>query len=447
MLRQSEKMATLGTLAAGVAHELNNPAAATRRAAEQLRETSARFEDAERAPAIGRRCPPGRASDASRRLRKQARARGGRAERSRRPRARATGRQPSKTGSRSTASPSRGVSRRRSPSRDSTPPALSTARGGRSRPEALAAVLEWAGSLFPVYTLLNEIGQGSARISEIVGALKSYSYLGQAPVQTVDLHEGLDNTLVILRGKLKAGISVRRDYGADVPKVPAHGSELNQVWTNILDNAADAMDGKGTITIRTRREGLRAVVEIEDDGPGIPRDIVPRIFDPFFTTKAPGQGHRPRPLDEPLDRDEAARRGDARRVATRPHALHREAADPGSRRCITCAPGGEREPPDSGSSGRAPDARRSAPRAARVACRPRPASPAGGGRARLGEGPARGGPLHRPLRPHVDLHRPRRRTAQGVRVARGRRRRHPAVLAPQGSRRGTRASRSRPRSS
>ena len=106
----------------------------------------------------------------------------------------------------------------------------------------------------------------------------------------MDLHEGLDNTLVILRGKLKAGISVHRDYGADVPKVPAHGSELNQVWTNILDNAADAMGGKGAITIRTRREGRWAVVEIEDDGPGIPKDIVPRIFDPFFTTKAPGQG-------------------------------------------------------------------------------------------------------------------------------------------------------------
>ena len=137
---------------------------------------------------------------------------------------------------------------------------------------------------------MHEIGQGSARISEIVGALKSYSYLGQAPAQTVDLREGLDNTLVILRSKLKAGISVHRDYGADVPKVPAYGSELNQVWTNLLDNAADAMDGKGEINIRTRREDGWAVVEIEDNGPGIPEEIAPKIFDPFFTTKPPGRG-------------------------------------------------------------------------------------------------------------------------------------------------------------
>jgi len=141
-----------------------------------------------------------------------------------------------------------------------------------------------------VHQLLYEIGQGSARISEIVRALKSYSYLGQAPVQWIDLHEGLDNTLVILRNKLKAGIEVHRDYAADMPSVHAFGSELNQVWTNLLDNAADAMDGKGTLTIRTRRQDPWAVVEIEDNGPGIPPALQSRIFDPFFTTKAPGKG-------------------------------------------------------------------------------------------------------------------------------------------------------------
>jgi len=156
--------------------------------------------------------------------------------------------------------------------------------------EALSASLGWAAGLFRVSTLLYEIGQGSARVSEIVGALKSYSYVGQAPAQLVDLREGLDNTLVILRHKLKAGINVQRDYGADVPRVPAYGSELNQVWTNLLDNAADAMGGKGSITIRTRHKEGWAVVEIEDDGPGIPREIQPKIFDPFFTTKGPGKG-------------------------------------------------------------------------------------------------------------------------------------------------------------
>src|SRR6185295_3394944 len=156
--------------------------------------------------------------------------------------------------------------------------------------DALEPVLAWAAAVLPVHQLLYEIGQGSARISEIVRALKSYSYLGQAPVQWIDLHEGLDNTLVILRNKLKAGIEVHREYAKDLPSVHAFGSELNQVWTNLLDNAADAMNGKGHLTIRTRRQDPWAVVEIEDDGPGIPAALQSRIFDPFFTTKAPGKG-------------------------------------------------------------------------------------------------------------------------------------------------------------
>ncbi len=132
--------------------------------------------------------------------------------------------------------------------------------------------------------------QGSSRISEIVRALKSYSYLGQAPILEVDLHEGLDNTLVILRSKLKAGVAVHREYAPDLPHIMAYGSELNQVWTNLIDNAADAMNGHGNIAIRTRRDGEWVVVDIEDDGPGIPEGIQGRIFDPFFTTKAPGKG-------------------------------------------------------------------------------------------------------------------------------------------------------------
>ncbi len=106
----------------------------------------------------------------------------------------------------------------------------------------------------------------------------------------MDLHEGLDNTLLVLSHKLKSGISVRQDYALHLPNIQANDSELNQVWTNLIDNAADALEEQGEITIRTRHEGERVVIEIEDDGPGIPAEIQPRIFDPFFTTKPPGQG-------------------------------------------------------------------------------------------------------------------------------------------------------------
>jgi signal transduction histidine kinase len=156
--------------------------------------------------------------------------------------------------------------------------------------DTLGVVLGWLGITFTIYSLLEEIGQGATRISEIVKALKSYAYLDQAPVQSVDVHEGLDNTLVMLRSKLKAGVSVHRDYAADLPRIQAYGSELNQVWTNIIDNAVDAMGGKGEITIRTRQEKDCVVVEIEDNGPGIPESVQSKIFDPFFTTKPVGKG-------------------------------------------------------------------------------------------------------------------------------------------------------------
>jgi signal transduction histidine kinase len=286
MLRQSEKMATLGTLTAGIAHELNNPAAATRRAAEQLREMSARLEAAGRRLRAVSLTPAAEAALQS--LAAQARERAvvptdldavGRSDREAEIEEWLEEHGVENGWEHAPALVGEGLD----------PSALS--RLASLLPgEALPAALDWAANLFPVYALLKEIGEGSSRISEIVGALKSYSYLGQAPVQSVDLREGLDNTLVILRSKLKAGISVHREYAADLPRVPAYGSELNQVWTNLIDNAADAMGGKGRITIRTRRQDGWAVVEIEDDGPGIPEEIRPRIFDPFFTTKAPGAG-------------------------------------------------------------------------------------------------------------------------------------------------------------
>jgi signal transduction histidine kinase len=157
-------------------------------------------------------------------------------------------------------------------------------------PAQFGAVINWLNCTFISYSLLEEIAQGTERVSEIVAALKSYTFMDQAPVQEVDVHAGLDSTLVMLRGRLRAGITVHRVYGATVPLVQAHGSELNQVWTNIIDNAIDAMNGQGEITIRTCYDDQWVIVELEDDGPGIPASVLPHVFDPFYTTKAPGKG-------------------------------------------------------------------------------------------------------------------------------------------------------------
>ncbi|HQA69495.1 MAG TPA: ATP-binding protein, partial [Aggregatilineales bacterium] len=122
-------------------------------------------------------------------------------------------------------------------------------------------------------------------------ALKTYSYLDRGPVQRVDVHEGLENTLVILRSKLKKGIRVTKDYAPDLPMIDAYGSELNQVWTNLIDNAADAVgESGGEITLRTRPAEGGVLVEVEDNGAGIPAEAQARIFEPFFTTKPPGHG-------------------------------------------------------------------------------------------------------------------------------------------------------------
>ncbi|MEJ2194678.1 MAG: ATP-binding protein, partial [Ignavibacteriaceae bacterium] len=156
--------------------------------------------------------------------------------------------------------------------------------------EQFPVVVSSLGNNFITNSLTEEIKQGAERITQIVKALKSYTYLDQAPVQSVDIHEGLDNTLVILRSRLKNGISVEREYSENLPRIQAYGSELNQVWTNIIDNAIDAMNGNGRITIKTYKENQQLVVELKDSGPGIPEDVQSKIFDPFFTTKSIGKG-------------------------------------------------------------------------------------------------------------------------------------------------------------
>jgi signal transduction histidine kinase len=153
-----------------------------------------------------------------------------------------------------------------------------------------AIVITWLTCTHAIHGVLTDLNLGTGRITEIVRALKTYTYMDQAPVQSVDVREGLDDTLIILRNKLKGRITVHREYAPDLPSIQAYGGELNQVWTNIIDNAIDAMVGEGSIVIRTFIQDPWLVVQIEDDGPGIPEEAQSRIFDPFFTTKAPGEG-------------------------------------------------------------------------------------------------------------------------------------------------------------
>jgi signal transduction histidine kinase len=150
--------------------------------------------------------------------------------------------------------------------------------------------LQWLGIGCFTVGLVAEVQHATERLSQIVQAMKSYTYLDQAPLLEVDVHEGLENTLIIMQHKLKQGVTVKREYAPGLPRIEAYASELNQVWTNIIDNAIDAMNGKGEICLRTYAEDHQVVVEIEDNGPGIPADNQGRIFEPFFTTKPPGKG-------------------------------------------------------------------------------------------------------------------------------------------------------------
>jgi len=157
--------------------------------------------------------------------------------------------------------------------------------------EALGGVLGWLRATMAGDELLREIEGGSARISELVGAIKTYTHMDKATSKKVDVHAGLNSTLIMLGHKLKKGdVEVVRDYEKDLPHVCGHAGELNQVWTNLIDNAIDAVDGRGRITVRTASENGRVLVEVSDDGPGIPDDVRERIFEPFYTTKDVGEG-------------------------------------------------------------------------------------------------------------------------------------------------------------
>ena len=155
-------------------------------------------------------------------------------------------------------------------------------------PTALDAALQWVSNSLSAAALLGEIKESTQRVSNLVAAVRSYSQLDRASVQRTDVTEGLQSTLTVLTHKL-SGISVVRELG-DVPEIEAIPGELNQVWTNLIDNAIDAMDGAGTLRISTSATDRDVVVEIADSGPGIPDDVLPHVFEPFFTTKDVGRG-------------------------------------------------------------------------------------------------------------------------------------------------------------
>jgi len=286
VLRQSEKMAQLGTMTAGIAHELNNPAAAMGRGAAQLQDWISRLQqvhlqlsqlhltDAQKQAVLSldllakeRALQPldldalGR-SDREERLESWLEARGIADAWELAPILVSLGYQE----------------------------AQCNRLAETFQAEDFPVVVRWLEATYSIYGLLEEIVQGTARMSEVVKALKAYVYLDQAPVQPVDVHESLDNTLVMLRGRLKGGVTVRREYAPQLPRIMAYGSELNQVWTNIIDNAIDAMNNQGELVLRTSQEDHWIYVEIQDNGPGIPLEIQPRLFDPFFTTKPVGKG-------------------------------------------------------------------------------------------------------------------------------------------------------------
>ncbi len=284
-LAQSEKMATLGTLAAGVAHELNNPAAATRRSAQQLREMLLNLEKARDRWSVLN------LGDEERTLMRNL------AHRATEAALKVSGLSSVERSDQESAIEDWLNENEIENSWEYAPWLLGMNYDVTSlqqlavqyKKENFFPILVWAAHFYPINMLLNELSEGSSRISEIVVAMKNYSYLGQAPIQQVNVHEGIDNTLVILRSKLKAGVSIHRQY-SNLSPITAYGSELNQVWTNILDNAIDAMKGKGEITIRTMEDSQNITIEIEDSGPGISEKNLSRIFDPFFTTKEPGKG-------------------------------------------------------------------------------------------------------------------------------------------------------------
>jgi signal transduction histidine kinase len=284
--QHSEKLAALGKISAGLAHELNNPSAAAARAAESLREAVAALRNA------------------NLRLDRQALSaeqRSSLADLEERVLEFAARQQEADPLERSDREQALGDWLELHGIADAWMLAATIADAGASVAnleklpakvpiEAIGDVLRRINASVQVNSMVDQIEDSTRRISSLVKAVKQYSYMDQGSQQEVDVHEGLDNTLLILHYRLKHGVQVTREYDRTLPRICAYGSELNQVWTNLIDNAADAMGGKGELRIRTSRVGECVQVEIIDDGPGIPPEVKTHLFEPFFTTKGVGEG-------------------------------------------------------------------------------------------------------------------------------------------------------------
>src|SRR5579872_5396518 len=284
MEQQRDRLASLGKLSAGLAHELNNPASAAKRAAGQMRQILKKIKDASHE--LGRReltpaqkaeiekmeawftqddvVPPDALtiSDLEDQIDSLLRSHG----------------------QNDMWQMAADLARK-----NIKPEAMESLFAILDADTARAALVRIAASV-EVATLLNEIESSTSRISDLVGAIKEYTYMDQTRVQNVDIVRSLETTLTIMNHKLKHGVVVRRDYQRVPLLVNSFGSELNQIWTNLIDNATDAMDGKGELRVRTYREDNCVVVEIADNGPGILPEIRSHIFEPFFTTKGVGKG-------------------------------------------------------------------------------------------------------------------------------------------------------------
>ncbi|HEY6759581.1 MAG TPA: ATP-binding protein [Baekduia sp.] len=283
---ERERLASLGTMAAGLAHELNNPAAAVQRAAAQMADTLDQVlgvitafvdagierEDAAKLLALQRDAVE-RAATAEDRSTVDA--------------ADAEDEMLDRLEELGVADAWRFAEALAAAEVDDAWLEQVARHAGAATSEALS----WVVATLTAHGLAEELQESAARMSDLVGAIKTYSYMDRGEIVTVDVREGIKATIKVLGHKFKhTNISVVKEFEEDLPKLAVHGSELNQVWTNLLDNAVDALDGKGTITISARVDGPCVRVDIADDGPGIPEESRRRVLEPFYTTKEPGKG-------------------------------------------------------------------------------------------------------------------------------------------------------------